>query len=383
MKILFAPDYRVGNPYQELLADALTRKGVEVSFLSHYRRGLPLSRGSRDSSQDLIHLHWPEKYFARKGDAWDWLRVQRYPLDYWLTTRHRPVVLTAHNLLPHNRAHEPGVARNFRLTGREAGAVFVHSPEARTRIRTAFGVRDERIHVIPFGDHGVKIGTPIQREKARAELRLSSGAKICLMFGTVSPYKGADEVVRFWSRAGVPHHLAIVGPVLSEAFARTLRDLSAGCPTIDLRLASDWLSDGEVRLWLSAADCCIFNYREILTSGAAALARSYGIPVLIPARHATVDLMEPHPHVLRFESLESDFGQLLEKALGTPCSYDLARQWRDHTSWDRVADMTLGVYRKVLNMSAAEEGAPSSGASTQPHCDSASVSRPAFPAGDR
>ena len=68
---------------------------------------------------------------------------------------------------------------------------------------------------------------------------------------------------------------------------------------IDLRLVDEWLDDATLRVWLSASDCSIFNYRDIFTSGAAALARSYGLPLLIPRRLASADLDEPHPHVFR------------------------------------------------------------------------------------
>jgi hypothetical protein len=108
------------------------------------------------------------------------------------------------------------------------------------------------------------------------------------------------------------------------------------------------VSESELRVWLSAVDCSVFNYREIFTSGAAALARSYGIPLLIPSRLIAADLMEPHPHVLRFEALNTDFGRLLEQALATPCSYDLGRSWREYTRWEHIADVTFAAYRDVL-----------------------------------
>lgn len=45
MRVLFAPGYRTGNPYQTLLAKALHRYGIKVSFLTDYYGGLPLWRG--------------------------------------------------------------------------------------------------------------------------------------------------------------------------------------------------------------------------------------------------------------------------------------------------------------------------------------------------
>ena len=348
LRILFAPDYRTGVQYQRLLAEALTDLGFEIIFQSDYHRGLPLYRGVRHANPALVHLHWPEKYFGRRGTLWTWLRVMRYPLDLWLTTSGRPMVLTAHNLLPHNRRDEFGVFRNIGITARRAKAVFVHSETARQQICSAFGVASECCHVIPYGDHSVGMGDPMPRAEARRQLDLPAAAKVCLVFGTVSPYKGSEEVVEYWVRNRVPYHLVIVGPVLDENFANTLRNIGRDCRSVDLRLTQTWLDGNTLRQWLSAADCAIFNYREIFTSGAAALARSFGVPILIPKRLTAADLDEPHPHVLRFDTLDTDFRSQLETALSRPCDYNLAQAWRDKTSWGQVAAATAAVYRQIL-----------------------------------
>ena len=355
MRILFAPDYRAGTPYQELLARALGRHGIEVSFLSEYYRGLPLFRGSLTKAPDIVHVHWPEAYFSRKHDLWDSLRIIRYPGDLWLTAHYRPVVFTAHNLLPHDRKDESGVLHNIRHTIRSSKAIFVHSKVAHRQLCDTFGPIKPAIHTIPFGDHAVPLGPPMALERARNLLELPLADKICLVFGTVSPYKGSDEIVRFWAKANVPYRLVIIGPVLSDAFARRLHELARGIPTIDLRLLDSWLDDSLLRLWLSAADCSIFNYRDIFTSGAAALARSYGLPLLLPRRLTSVDLDEPHPHVFRFDAFESDFRTQVDRALATRRDYDLAADWRQKTSWDQIAQVTASVYRTVTRKRSSSE----------------------------
>jgi glycosyltransferase involved in cell wall biosynthesis len=234
-----------------------------------------------------------------------------------------------------------------RYTAQQSKGIFVHSEAARQRIIDAFSVVNERVHVIPFGNHAATWGKPQSREAARAALGLPIDEKVCLVFGTVSPYKGTDELVRFWAQAGLPHRLVIVGPIVSDVFAESLTKLAQGCPTIDLRLTREWLSESTLRAWLSASDCVIFNYREIFTSGAAALARSYGVPLLIPYRLTFADLHEPHPHVFRFHALDDEFKAKLERALATPSDYDLASDWRQKTGWDRVAEITASVYRNV------------------------------------
>jgi beta-1,4-mannosyltransferase len=348
IRVLFAPDYRAGVPYQALLAEALSRHSIDVVFLSDYRRCLPLYRGSRGIAPDIVHVHWPEKYFPSRGDGWDWLRVMRYPLDCWLTANRAPLTLTAHNLVPHNRAHQHGVFHNIKSTAQHSRGIFVHSNTARQAVTKNLCVRSERVHVIPFGDHSVALGKPQARDAARAALQLPTEAKVCLVFGTISPYKGTDELVRFWVQAHVPHHLVVVGPILSDEYASGLTRLAHDCPTIDLRMSREWLDNETLRAWLSASDCVIFNYREIFTSGAAALARSYGVPLLIPQRLFFTDLQEPHTHVFRFHALDNEFRAQLERALATGSNYEAGADWRKATSWERVAEITASVYRKIV-----------------------------------
>src|SRR2546423_7459777 len=152
MKVLFAPDWRNGVPYQQLLADALVRRGVEVDFLNGYRRVFPLSRLLKNQQPDIFHLHWPEAYYPRMSDGFDWLRQLRFPLDLALATRHVPLVLTTHNLHTHNRPNEALETRNTRAALQRAAAIIAHSEAAKLKITREFEIPEKRIHVIPHGD---------------------------------------------------------------------------------------------------------------------------------------------------------------------------------------------------------------------------------------
>jgi hypothetical protein len=100
-----------------------------------------------------------------------------------------------------------------------------------------------------------------------------------------------------------------------------------------------------LKRWLAAADCVLFHYRAIFTSGAACLARSLGIPILIPRRLDTIDLAEPHPLVFRFDSLDTDFFNALAETLESHPDFDAAAPWRDLTAWPRIAAETARLYR--------------------------------------
>jgi hypothetical protein len=171
------------------------------------------------------------------------------------------------------------------------------------------------------------------------------------MFGTVEPYKQIEEVIAYWRAAQPPAILAIVGKPCDAAYAAHFTQLTAGLHNVMLRLA--WLPDDQLRLWLSVADAAIFNYRTIFTSGAASLARSWGVPILMPRRLATVDLAEPSSLVRRFDSFATDFAPALAAALATPADFAAAANWRAAIAWPRIARTTLDVYTRALTPSCA------------------------------
>jgi beta-1,4-mannosyltransferase len=269
MNILFAPDWRQGVPYQTLLAEALVAAGVHVAFLSDYKRVLPLTRLLKQHPADLLHLHWPEAYYPRKGDWWDGFRRARFVPDLTLATRRTPFVLTAHNLMEHNErrifAHT-----NYAAAYRQARLVFAHSAMAAAELIRIYGISESKIRIVPHGDLSVMMPPPVPQAEARANLGLPEGP-LCLMFGAMEPYKGQEEVLAHWRQAHPKASLVIVGKPRDAEYAAVIRDAGQNLPNVILRLG--WLADSDLALYLSAADVALFNYRTIFTSGAASLAR--------------------------------------------------------------------------------------------------------------
>lgn len=345
MEVVFAPDWREGVPYQRLLADALARHEVRVSFLSDYKRGFPLRRLMQDRRCDLLHLHWPEAYFPRKGDGLDWFRRARFTLDLAGATRHCPLATTAHNRSAHNRSGEHFVLYNSRAAYRRARVVFAHSEIARLRLVETFDLDPPRVRVIPHGDLAVTLGSPLSQAEARSALGLPDG-KLALMFGTVEPYKGQEEVIAWWKEARPDARLAIVGNPMTPDYQTQITNMIGNASNIIVQFG--WLPEEKLKLWLSAADAAVFNYRQIFTSGAASLARSWGLPLLIPSRLDTVALDEPSPFVHRFTTVQTDFATALQNALRIPPDYTAAAAWREACSWDTVARLTAELYRSAL-----------------------------------
>jgi glycosyltransferase involved in cell wall biosynthesis len=351
MKVLFAPDWR-DCPYQRLLAEALGPHGVEVTFLNHYKRLLPLTRLVREHRADLLHLHWPEAYYPRLRDGRDFFRRARFRADLALASRHLPLVLTAHNLQEHNAGKLPFARANYAAAYRRARLIFAHSAAARDALVESYGLRAEKICVVPHGDLSVAMPPPVPPGEARARLGLPA-SPLCLMFGAVEPYKGQEEILAWWRETQPAAQLVIVGRPGTAEYGEALRKIAEGVPNVSLQFR--WLSDAELALYLSAADCTVFNYLTVFTSGAASLAHSWGLPILIPSRLTTVDLHEPDPRVFRFAQVGSEFAQKLQAALQIAPDFTAAADWRGSIAWPRIAAQTVDAYRAVLETTSRRE----------------------------
>jgi glycosyltransferase involved in cell wall biosynthesis len=345
VKVLFAPDYRELVPYQQALADALGAMGATVEFRPGYRRLLPLYRSVSEAGVDVFHLHWIEHLFPRGArDRW---RKRRFPHDLHWATRRVPLVYTAHDLYPVGWPHDAENTRLLRELFHEAEALILHSEGARKVVINNFGADAARCHIIPHGDLASAYGEPVPKARARAQLGLDE-RPVCLAFGAILANKGLDELVEWWARTNPDVTLAVVGHAYDVGYARRLNQLGGGSPRLELRFG--FQSDSQVNSWFSAVDCAVINYAEIFTSGVACLARSRGVPLLVPRRLTTIELAEPHPHVLHYDSLDSDFTAMLQKAVDTGTDYEAGAEWRRNTAWPVIAAKTMGIYEAVLAM---------------------------------
>lgn len=336
-QVLFAPDYRAGNPYQTKLAASVEATGdCRISFSRGYRRVLPLTRMIRDVRPDLLHLHWPEAYAGNLG-ALDGLRRWRLALDLGLARQIAPCVMTAHNLWPHHLPRTAGLKYSLGKAYRNARAVIAHSAPAAEMVAEMWGVARERITVIPHGNPVEGMILPAHDPQA---------GDYALNFGTIAPYKGIEELIGWWRRHRPPVPLRITGIVNLPDYPEQLRRLIDGDEIIQFRPGR--ISDEELMAEVVNARVVVINHIAGLTSTVAALARSLSTNLLLPRRLSGVDLMEPHPSVFRFDQLAGDFESRLAAALHAPRSpHD--EQWWQATSWASVAAATVRCYQKALS----------------------------------
>jgi glycosyltransferase involved in cell wall biosynthesis len=195
-----------------------------------------------------------------------WLAVPRHDLR-WIERlrRKRPVVLTAHNVLPHEGDADIDARRRLYAA---FDRVVVHTTRGAEEL-AAFGVPADRIVRIP---HGTFDAPP-------AAIEPPTGRTL-LFFGLIRRYKGLDTLIR--ALPEIPGaRLVVAGDPLDpiEPVQQLARDLQVD-DRIEWRLG--YLPASEVETLMREATLTVFPYRGgESASGALSTALGHGRPAVV------------------------------------------------------------------------------------------------------
>ncbi|MFY9512852.1 MAG: glycosyltransferase [Rubrivivax sp.] len=184
----------------------------------------------------------------------------------------RRYVLTAHDLLPHDR-HTAWNRRVFGLSYRLAHRVVVHTPRMRDELVSMHRVDPARVVVM---EHGVEpLAGPLPaREPADGCLRL-------LFFGKVMRYKGVDLLLQALEQMPLPFRLVIAGGCWEPALEQELHARIAAHPHAGaIEWRSHYIPEGDIPGLFGAADALVLPYRHIDQSGILFQSLRYGVPVV-------------------------------------------------------------------------------------------------------
>lgn len=282
--VFFFPDYRATNHYQEL-------------FYGSARRHLDVRPGSLDEaltwqvtagprSRSTFHLHWTTPILAGCSDLQSALRAkERFlaKLRHYLAAGGN-FVWTIHNVLPHDvKFAEAEVALAQDLVAL-ASRVVVHSRSALPLIAQWFAVPEDKVLVLRHGHYLGVYPNDVTREAARARFGYDDSALIFLFIGQLRPYKGLEELLAAFAALRSERgdaQLLIAGRAVHPMKPAQIRRHASMVPGV--RLIEGHIPDEELQYYFAAADFAVLPYRNILTSGSALLAGSFGVPCIAPA----------------------------------------------------------------------------------------------------
>jgi glycosyltransferase involved in cell wall biosynthesis len=346
-------------PYDHALCAALAGAGARVGLYTSrfaygpvadpagyarhelfYRRARGAANSRRRRAAKLAeHVPdmWRYRAIARAADVvhFQWLAVQH--LDGYLLPRGRPLVLTAHDVLP--REPRPGqLAAQRRLYDR-FDAVVVHSSHGRRRLVEELGLDAGVVHVIPHGAFAhlaAAGGRPLAAELASVE------RPVVLCFGLIRPYKGIDVLLDAW-QGSWDAELWVVGLPRMD-----IAGLRAAAPD-NVRFLARFVADDELPALFRRADLVVLPYREADQSGVLATALAFGKALLLSdvggfAEVGAGRLVAPGDPLALRDALAELIGDEAGRARLASAARAAAA---GPLSWDDVARRTLALYASL------------------------------------
>ena len=351
MRIVFLPQwYR--NPYLGLLDAHLSALGVRVG---RFGRSVPaIVWGLLRKRPHVLHLHWLHPFYEAPGRLIPCMKlaftVVGFTLLRLLGTR---IVWTAHNLRNHENLFPrlDRILRTFVL--RRAKAVIVHCETAKQLLMATYGLRsDDKMVVIPHGHYGGAYDSRSDRTAARRTLEIPPESLMVLFLGRVRPYKGVLELIDAVRELEYPDvRLVIAGQPHSEDAGDTITRKIGEDPAV--RFMPGFVPEEMIQVYMNACDVVALPYRDVLTSGAAVLAMSFGRACVAPRLGCLKDILNDDGAFLYDADDPDGLAGALRAAVasraGLPTmgthNLEVARSW----DWEGVARQTLNVYRRALH----------------------------------
>lgn len=263
--------------------------------------------------------------------------------------RDKPVVVTVHNVLPHESS--PWFLRASRLLCRQARHVIVHSEANRRQFLEHFNPDPDRVSCIPMGVDAA-VGPLPAKEAARRSLGVPADRPTLLFFGTIRPYKGLGDLLCALAIVRAKHpsvQLLIAGkpweplaPYQAIIDARALGDC--------VHTTLDYIPETDVPTWCAAADLAVLPYTHFdAQSAVGAQVLAAGRPLIVTDTGGLPELVGHDPRWIAPPNDPEALAAKLNAFLDDP--EDAMRNFGEiaarAVTWAASAEAHWAVYRRL------------------------------------
>lgn len=239
--------------------------------------------------KSILHYHWFEFQDLKSlaGIKWKLFWILLYKISGG------KIIWTIHNKFPH---HNKYILLNkiFRRTlAILANKLHVHCKTAIDIIIPVLKVNRDKFFVLKHPEFPSELMNKNDAidylNKKFCYGQLKSDDKLFLMFGAIAEYKGIKEVINIFNTLDGNKKLVIAGFVKrsNNKYFEEIRNMSDNKKVF---VIGEMIPDEVVPYFLNSADCLIFNYKNILTSGGIYLALSYGKPAIFPREGCVTEM---------------------------------------------------------------------------------------------
>ncbi len=245
--------------------------------------------------------------------------------------------------------------------------LFVHTEKMKRELISGFGVGESKISVIPFGINSTVPDTALTPAQARLKLGLSADDKVMLFFGNIARYKGLEYLAAAFvelARNDPSYRLIIAGRVPGgakggEDYWREIeRMIDAAGLRERVTSRIEFVPDEETEIYFKAADVLVLPYTQIFQSGVLFLGYNFGLPVIAAdVGSLKEDIIEGETGLVCRPCDSADLARVIRRYFASDLYAQLDRRRpmiRAHAherySWEKVAEITIKVYRDLLGI---------------------------------
>lgn len=341
---------RAFNPYNASLYDHLVEQGVVVEESS--------PRKVMFGRYDIWHVHWPDLICSDKR-----LRVALFRslgfifLMAVARLRRLKIVWTVHNLKAHESTHVwlerltkacflKAVSGFISLTRSAHEAVLERHPE--------LGERESAI--IAHGNYRGAYPDTVTRAQARERLSIDSGRFVFGFFGMVRRYKNVPGLIKSFRALHEDDCLLLIRGHVQDEYRGEVLDACGGDAAVRCEL--EFIETDAMQCYMRATDIAVLPYSEILNSGAALLALSFGVPIVVPEIGSLAELQdlvgEEWVFTYRGDISPAILSQARAWASAKPPQAVARLEKRlDDISWPAIAAKTRAFYTRLAKIDSA------------------------------
>ena len=279
MKI-FIPHDDVVNGYIPSLVKGYQNAQCEVVvgkvnfYLSNYK-------------PDIVHIHWPENLYDKDCVPFDKPNDVITKRIKWYKEQGAKIVLTVHNLLPHDEIKRK-TRRSICESVLEYADIIVHHGQSSIKLmKKEYPKIVKKTHIVcPHGHYLVHYQAVPKRE-SRNYLKLPQHAFVILNFGRVQPYKGFELLRKIFKKWRHPDKLLLVAGRFDYKESPLSRLRRKGMELVGRyarkeRFYFKRIKTQDIGYYFAAADLLLLSHKDGLTSGVLSMAATYGKPVVYP-----------------------------------------------------------------------------------------------------
>jgi glycosyltransferase involved in cell wall biosynthesis len=334
------------NPYGPLLALSMKKQGIQFE-LGDYEFEKEYLEKKRKTT-DVLHFNWIRHFYLADDLQTAIKRLNQFAenLHFARSLNYR-LIWTLHNFYPHERKFHDLDHLAPLIMCDNADHVIAHCNYSANLARKYF-YRTENLHVIPHGNYIDAYPNTISKSEARQQLNIPDNAFTYVFSGNARPYKGIDRLIQAFNTLTDPdaHLLLMMRSSVFPEYTQELLNIAADNPNIHA-FTSSFFTPEEMQTYLNAADVAVLPFVDVLTSGSAILALSFGKPLVLPNIGCMPELINKTQGIL-FDPSDPNG---LQKSLAKVREYNLVDAERaafaraQELNWDTIAQQLATLYK--------------------------------------